>query len=60
VRCPYDCPYAEDVPLYRPIEWPRPQDILSRAAVFGMDIFMDDLKIASMQNAIRAGFKAAV
>ncbi|MDD4024074.1 MAG: DegT/DnrJ/EryC1/StrS family aminotransferase [Synergistales bacterium] len=60
VRCPYDCPYVEDMPLYRPIEWPRTHDVLSRAAVFGMDIFVDDLKIASMQNAIRAGFKASI
>jgi len=59
IRCPYDCPYVDDMPLYRPIEWPQTQDILSRAVVYGLGIEMDDIKIASMQKAIRAGLEAS-
>ncbi|MGC9373225.1 MAG: DegT/DnrJ/EryC1/StrS family aminotransferase [Thermovirgaceae bacterium] len=59
LRCPYDCPYADEIPTYRPVEWPQTHDILDRAVVYGMDIFMDDLKIERMRKAIQAGFSAA-
>jgi 8-amino-3,8-dideoxy-alpha-D-manno-octulosonate transaminase len=60
IRCPWDCPHADEVPLYRPSEWPRTQEILSRAAVFGLDILMEQGKIDSVVRAIRAGAKAAL
>ena len=60
VRCPYDCPLTESMPLYRPNEWPQTQEILSRAAVFGIDIVMSDEKIESMAKAIAAGARAAL
>jgi 8-amino-3,8-dideoxy-alpha-D-manno-octulosonate transaminase len=59
LRCPYDCPYADEIPTYRPVEWPQTHDILDRAVVYGMDIFMDDLKIERTRKAIQAGFSAA-
>jgi len=60
LRCPYDCPYADEIPTYRPVEWPRTHDILDRAVVYVMDIFMDDGKIERMRKAIQAGFDAAI
>lgn len=60
LRCPYDCPYADEIPTYRPVDWPQTHDILDRAVVYVMDIFMDELKIERMRKAIRAGFEAAV
>ncbi|WP_029165934.1 DegT/DnrJ/EryC1/StrS family aminotransferase [Aminiphilus circumscriptus] len=60
IRCPYDCPLTESMPLYRPNEWPQTQEILSRAAVFGIDIVMSDEKIESMAKAIAAGARAAL
>jgi 8-amino-3,8-dideoxy-alpha-D-manno-octulosonate transaminase len=42
------------------LEWPRTHEILDRAVVYGMDIFMDDARIDRMQKAVRAGFKAAL
>lgn len=47
-------------PLYRPIEWPRTQDILSRTVAFGIDICMDKKKIDTAVKAIKAGAKAAL
>ncbi|MCX7829006.1 MAG: DegT/DnrJ/EryC1/StrS family aminotransferase [Thermanaerothrix sp.] len=58
VRCPYDCPHAEYVPAYRPAEWPVTHSILERAAVFGLDIVMDDQRVEALIGAIRAGAKA--
>jgi 8-amino-3,8-dideoxy-alpha-D-manno-octulosonate transaminase len=60
IRCPFDCPFAGELPSYRPLEWPRTHEILDRAVVYGMDIFMDDARIDRMQKAVRAGFKAAL
>lgn len=60
IRCPYDCPLTESMPLYRPNEWPQTQEILSRAAVFGIDIVMSDEKIEKMAKAIAAGARAAL
>jgi 8-amino-3,8-dideoxy-alpha-D-manno-octulosonate transaminase len=41
------------------VEWPRTHDILDRAVVYVMDIFMDDTKVDRMRKAIQAGFDAA-
>lgn len=60
VRCPYDCPHADDVPAYRPSEWPVTHSILERAAMFGLDILMDDAKVDHLIRAIRAGAQAAL
>ena len=59
IRCPYDCPYADYVPTYRPVEWPKTHDILSRAVVYGLDIVMDDARLEKMAKGINEGFKAA-
>jgi len=58
VRCPYDCHHADYVPSYRPVEWPVTHSILERAAVFGLDIVMDDARVEALIGAIRAGAKA--
>jgi len=60
VRCPFDCPYAEDMPLYRPVEWTQTEDILSRSVMFGIDVVMDDAKIEKIVSGIKAGLKAAL
>jgi 8-amino-3,8-dideoxy-alpha-D-manno-octulosonate transaminase len=60
LRCPYDCPYVEEMPTYRPVEWPQTHAILSRTAVFGMDILMDDSRIEKIVKAVQAGVKAAL
>lgn len=60
IRYPYDCPLTESMPLYRPNEWPQTHEILSRAAVFGIDIAMSDEKIEGMARAIAAGARAAL
>ena len=60
LRCPFDCPYVEEMPSYRPVEWPKTHDILSRTAVYGMDILMDDGKIEKIVKAVQAGVKAAL
>ena len=59
-RCPYDCPYVEDMPLYRPLEWEQTESILSRAVMFGLGIVMNQDQIEKMINAIRAGARAAL
>ncbi|MFP4482249.1 MAG: DegT/DnrJ/EryC1/StrS family aminotransferase, partial [Thermovirgaceae bacterium] len=59
LRCPYDCPYADEIPTYRPVEWPQTHDILDRAVVYVMEIFMDEVKIERMRKAIQVGFDAA-
>jgi len=60
LRCPYDCPYVEEMPTYRPVEWPKTHAVLSRTAVYGMDILMDDAKIEKIVKAVQAGVKAAL
>lgn len=60
LRCPFDCPYVEEMPSYRPVEWPKTHDILSRTAVYGMEILMDDGKIEKIVKAVQAGAKAAL
>lgn len=60
LRCPYDCPYAEGMPLYRPSEWPQTHSILSRAVCYGLDILMDDERIEKIIRAVEAGAKAAL
>ncbi len=60
LRCPYDCPYVEEMPGYRPVEWPKTHSILSRTAVYGMDILMDDERIERIIKAVKAGVKAAL
>ena len=60
VRCPFDCPYAEDMPLYRPIEWTQTEEILSRSVMFAIGVVMDDAKIEKIANAINVGIKAAL
>ncbi|MDD3512417.1 MAG: DegT/DnrJ/EryC1/StrS family aminotransferase [Synergistaceae bacterium] len=59
-RCPYDCPYVEEMPLYRPLEWERTEKILSRAVMFGLNIVMDDARVEKLITAIKAGAKAAL
>jgi 8-amino-3,8-dideoxy-alpha-D-manno-octulosonate transaminase len=59
IRCPYDCPHADYVPEYRPVEWPKTHDILSRAVVFGLDIIMDESRLQKMASGINEGFEAA-
>lgn len=60
LRCPYDCPYVEEMPTYRPVEWPKTHAVLSRTAVYGMDILMDDAKVDGIVKAVQAGVKAAL
>ena len=60
VRCPYDCPHVEDLPDYRPSEWPVTHSILERAAVFGLDVLMDEPRVDHLIRAIRAGAQAAL
>jgi len=60
LRCPFDCPYVEEMPSYRPVEWPKTHDILSRTAVYGMDILMDGGRIDKIVKAVQAGVKAAL
>ncbi|MBL3593267.1 MAG: DegT/DnrJ/EryC1/StrS family aminotransferase [Synergistaceae bacterium] len=57
-RCPYDCPYVEDMPTYRPVEWPRTHAILTRTAVYGLSSVMADEQIDKIVAAIRAGAAA--
>ena len=59
-RCPFDCPYAEDMPLYRPIEWTQTDEILTRSVMFPIDVVMDDARIERLVSAINAGIKAAL
>ncbi|MDD4365572.1 MAG: DegT/DnrJ/EryC1/StrS family aminotransferase [Synergistales bacterium] len=57
-RCPYDCPYVEAMPEYRPVEWPRTHDVLSRTAVYGLSIAMTEEQVEKTVKAIRAGAAA--
>ena len=59
-RCPFDCPYAEDMPLYRPIEWTQTDEILTRSVMFSIDVVMDDARIERLVSAINAGIKVAL
>ena len=61
VRCPFDCPHApEALPLYRPVEWPQTQSILSRALCYGIDMCMSDDRIENTVEAIRAAARAVL
>ena len=61
VRCPFDCHHApEALPLYRPVEWPQTQSILSRALCYGIDICRSDERIENTVEAIRAAARAVL
>ena len=57
-RCPYDCPYVEAMPEYRPIEWPQTHEILSRTAVYGLSVAMTEAHVEGTIKASRAGAAA--
>lgn len=60
IRCPYDCPYAEDMPTYRTVDWPQTQEILSRAIVYGISYDMSDEQIKKIIAGIKAGAEVAL
>ncbi|HPJ25964.1 MAG TPA: DegT/DnrJ/EryC1/StrS family aminotransferase [Synergistaceae bacterium] len=60
IRYPWDCPYTEEMPLYRPMEWAATHEILSRTVFFGMGYDMPEAQLDSIVRAIRAGVKAAL
>ena len=60
IRCPHDCPYSEDTPLYRPVDWEVTERILERTVAYSLNINTSDSQLDAMIGAVTTAAKAAL
>ena len=60
LRCPHDCPYSEDTPLYRPVDWEVTERILERTVAYSLNINTSDSQLDAMIGAVTTAAKAAL